>query len=595
MKKFRFISIILLVCIFFTFGAPSAFAVEDPYLKSTDECLLIDIATGKPLYSITPEQNHSIASLTKIMTVLLAVEAVERGDVSLSEEVTASENVRYGLDVSSSNADIQAGEIMSFENLMYCALVHSANDACNVIAERVGGSILQFVTLMNNRAKELGCVNTQFNDTCGMLNRSDGHYSCANDLYLITMEALSHPLFYTICNTVDYTVPATNVHAERELHNSNALISNNGLYGSGYIYDGTVGVKTGFTKPAGYCLVSTCEKNGLHLMCIVLGCNGPLTYTSVPGEYQNFIDSATLYDWGFNNFAYKTIFLAGERLKRFSVENAKDDETVAVAPDQNLELLLAKDISDNQIHVDVSVDDSKLVAPIAEGDILGSINVYVSDELYATCNAVAATSVDLERRAAFNQSVGNFFSSKGFKIFVGVAIGLIVIFVVAYFYLKFRRRQQLLAKMRRQQQKKAYRQSQEIYQRRASENAYRQQYYEEDDDEQSSYADYDDEDEDYYPDTNDNSQYFESYDDSYRYAGREENYNTSNSYPDDRYSKNLQSEHNNNASQSFGNYYKESFPEENSPRSDSSSKDRWEEANLDDVLRSLGINPEDYK
>ena len=558
MKKFRFFSFIIAVCIVLTVAAPGAYALEDPHLKSTDECLLIDISTGKPLYSITPEQNHSIASLTKIMTVLLAVEAVESGQVGLNDEVTASENVRYGMDVSSSNADIVPGEIMSFENLMYCALVHSANDACNVIAEYVGGSIQGFVTLMNKRAQEIGCINTQFNDTCGMLNRSDGHYSCANDLYLITMEALRHPLFYTICNTVDYTVPATNVHAEREIHNSNALISNNGLYGGGYIYDGTVGVKTGFTKPAGYCLVSTCEKNGLHLMCIVLGCNGPLTYTSVPGEYQNFMDSATLYDWGFNNFAYKTIFLAGERLKRFSVQNAKDDATVAVAPDENLQLLLARDVSENQIHIDVNVDESKLVAPINEGDMLGQVYVYISDELYATCNAVAATSVELEKSQAVKQSISGFFSSKGFKIAVGAIIGIAVLIILLSFVSKNRRRQQLRAKMRSQERKRVNRQSQQMQQNR------RKIYYDDD---------YDDEydDDGYYEDDGESQSYRDEYYD-------DDEYDDDGGYDDEP------------EENEFRQYFNEPEPKQ-SPR----EAGQWEEASLDDVLKSLGIDPDDYK
>ena len=455
MKRLRFLAGLLLCALLVSSFGASAYAIEEPHLKSSDECMLIDMGTGTILYEIEKDQNHSIASLTKIMTCLLAVEAVESGEASLTDMVTAGDDVRYGLDVSSSNMDIVSGETISYQDILYGALVHSANDACNALAQYLDGSVAAFVQRMNKRAQELGCTNTQFNDACGMLNRSDGHYSSAWDLYLITSEALNHPLFYTICNTVDYTLEATNVHVSRDIHNSNALISSDGLYGSGYLYDGTVGVKTGFTKPAGYCLVSTCEKNGLHLMCIVLGCNGPLTYTSVPGEYQNFMDSATLYDWGFNNFEYKTIFLAGERLKRVSVSGAKEGETVAVAPDKNLQLLLAYDIAENDISVQVNVDEGSLSAPINEGDILGTIDVYISGSLYASCNAVAATAVELERSIAIKNSISDFFSSKGFKTVIIILLVLITAAVALRVYIKVKRRKQLAAKLARRSQRPA--------------------------------------------------------------------------------------------------------------------------------------------
>ena len=533
---------ILCCCLAFALAAPSASALEEPRLKSTDECLLIDISTGKDLYSIQPEEYHSIASLTKIMTVLLAVEAIERGDVGLGDMVTATADVRDGMDTSSSNIDLQPGEIMSFQDLMYGALVHSGNDACNAIGIYMDGSIAAFVERMNARARELGCQSTQFIDTCGTHNRSDGHYSCARDLYKITMEAMKHSLFYQICTTVDYTLAATNVHPERDIHNSNALMCSDGLYGGGYIYQGTAGVKTGFTKPAGYCLVSTCEKNGLHLMCIVLGCNGPLTYTVVPGEYQNFMDSATLYDWAFTNFSYKTIFLAGERLARKSVQFAKDGETVALAPSQNLELLLPNEITEDQIYVQVMADEEKLVAPIAEGDVLGEVQVYISGELYTTCDAVAATGVELNNKDRVKNSIRDFFRSKGFKIAI---VSLLVITVGGFAlvtYLKALRRRAWKQKMASRERKLAEQRRYEAERQRRA----RDRYYERAGDD-------------------------EPYDEPYGEPAEEPDYTDM--------------------------FYEEPKkapvrPETPPPRP---SQTRWEEADLDEVLRSLGIDPDNRK
>ena len=453
MKKLKILPLLLILCLVFTAYDPSAFAIDEPRLKSADAAILVDMYTGQIIYEKEKDMQHSIASLTKVMTALLAVEAVEDGRVSLDDMVEAQEDCLQGLDVSSSNAGIEPGEIMSYKDLLYCALVHSANDACNVLAEYIEGSIAKFVVKMNERAQELGCVNTHYVDTDGMLNRSEGHYSSPYDLSLITREAMSHKLFVEVCSTVDYTVSATNYREAFEIHNTNALVSADGLYGDSYLYTGVIGVKTGFTKPAGYCLISTCKRDDKYLLAIVLGCNGVLTYTFA-GEYQNFQDSATLYDWGFQNFSYKDVFLEGEILKRVDVQYAKDGETVALCPDQSIQLLMANDITDDKINIDIETYDDKLVAPISEGDVLGRAEVYFDGEYYTTVNMLAKNSVDIEKSEARKQSIHNFFANGWVKaILIGVPV-CIVIFIALSTYLKMKRRQQLRARMEAREMRK---------------------------------------------------------------------------------------------------------------------------------------------
>lgn len=448
MKRSKSVLAVLLLCILFSLASPFASAgLEAPHLKSSDAYLVVDMKTGTELLSLNPDMHHSIASLTKIMTCLLGVEAVENGKVSLEDMVTAPEDCLQGLDVSSSNAGITPGEIMSYQDLLYCALVHSANDACNVIAAHVAGSIGAFVQQMNARAAELGCMDTQFIDTDGMLNRSDGHYSSPRDLYRIACEAMKHPLFAKICGTADYTVSETNKREAFEVHNSNALMSDKGIYGEKYMYSGVVGIKTGFTKPAGYCLVSVCERNGDSIMCIVLGCNGPLTYTSVAGEYQNFMDSATLYDWVFRNFSSRTVFLAGEPLKRLSVKYAKDNGTVALCPDQSLNMFLANEIEDKEINVEIHPDEEKLVAPITEGQELGYADVYIRGELKTTVKMLADASVEMARSEMIKAKIKAFFGSVGFKIAVIVLVLAVVLFFALKSYRKAVRRRILRAKL----------------------------------------------------------------------------------------------------------------------------------------------------
>lgn len=442
MKNLRLLTLILILCLAFSSVAPAAYAIEPPLIKSADAILVVDMNSGSILYELNKDMHHSIASLTKIMTGLLAIEAVEQGKFSLTDMITAGEDCRHGLDISSSNAGITPGETMSYEDLLYCALVHSANEACNVLAAHIAGSVDAFVEMMNARAKELGCNDTNFIDVNGMLNRGDDHYSTPHDLYLITREAMSHQLFVAICNTADYTVTTSSTRPAFDIHNSNALICETGLYGGGFLYEGVIGVKTGFTKPAGYCLISTCRRDNVYIMVIVLGCNGALTYTRAE-EYQNFVDTISIYDWAFKNYSTRIIFLAEEPLKRFPVENAKDDATVALCPVQKLELLLPKDLPEEKVVVNVQPHEGALVAPIEKGQVVGVADVIVDGEKVMSIPLAADADVELTGGVKFKQGIGNFFGSKGFKITVTIIICLGIALFIIFILLKNRRRHKL--------------------------------------------------------------------------------------------------------------------------------------------------------
>jgi D-alanyl-D-alanine carboxypeptidase len=182
MKKIRVLPLILIICLVLGAYTPSAYALDKPRLRSADGVILIDLYTGETLFELEPDTEHSIASLTKVMTCLLAVEAVEQGRVTLSEMIEAQPDCKQGMDTSSSNAGIEPGEIMSYKDYLYCAMVSSANEACIVLATYLEGSVGKFVQKMNARAQELGCQHTHFSDADGMLNRSEGHYSTPRDL-----------------------------------------------------------------------------------------------------------------------------------------------------------------------------------------------------------------------------------------------------------------------------------------------------------------------------------------------------------------------------------------------------------------------------
>ncbi len=239
MKIRRFLSVFFVTCLLCTLLTPQALALEDPDIRAK-AAILVDADSGTVLYDKNIHEELPMASITKVMSALLVLEAVDRGQLRMDQGITATESAMKGMVEDGSTADIKVGETLTVEQLLYCMLVISANETCNILGEAVAGSVDAFVEQMNQRAQQLGCVNTHFANTTGLTQ--SGHYSSAWDIYLITREAMKHDEFMTIVNTKAYTVPATNMtDTERELHSTNALISNWRM--TGYLYSGAQGIR----------------------------------------------------------------------------------------------------------------------------------------------------------------------------------------------------------------------------------------------------------------------------------------------------------------------------------------------------------------
>ena len=268
---------------------------------------------------------------------------------------------------------IVAGEQLTLRDLLYCAAVSSGNDACNVIASYLGSGIPNFVDRMNERAAELGCTMTRFVDPNGL---SNDNLTSPYDLYLITRAAMGYPSFMEICDSTSYNVPATNVNPVRELKNSNALISPDGIYGPGYLYEGAHGIKTGYTRAAGYCLISTAERDDMHLLGIVMGSDGP--YLSDTEERKNFSDSAKLYDWAFANFTMRTVIAEDEVLDFADVALAEGDARVGLKPQRSVRFPLPNNVEPGQEDIRIELFDQNLTAPVEAGTVLGVAHVLLA-------------------------------------------------------------------------------------------------------------------------------------------------------------------------------------------------------------------------
>lgn len=245
--------------------------------------IAVDGDTGNIIYEKNSLDMLAPASTTKIMTALLTLEAVARGDISLDTQVIVSNTALKGLpsDASHVTPRLKAGEVLNILELLECVMIKSDCHACNVLAEAVAGSVDNFVLLMNARAGMLGCTQTNFVNTSGYPAKN--HYTNAYSLFLIAKEAMKYDIFRTIVGMKKIVIPATNLTRERVEENTNLLMLN-----SKYYNPAVIGIKTGYTKAAGHCLVTCAVKDGKTIYTVVLGansgtmCNG----TSLKGQFE---------------------------------------------------------------------------------------------------------------------------------------------------------------------------------------------------------------------------------------------------------------------------------------------------------------------
>lgn len=334
---------------------------------ASKSAILIDNSTNKTLYEKNSTQKMAPASTTKIVTAILTLE-----NCNLDDKVTASYNSIMSIPVGYSTADIQIGEILTVEQLLQMLLLHSANDAANILAEHVGGSIESFVSMMNTKVHELGLSNTNFTNAYGMDDAN--HYTTAYDLSQIMKYCIKNDDFRRISGSASCAIPATNMHDSRLYSSTNELIdpSNKNYYK--YLTAG----KTGFTTNAGDCLVSSAYKNDLEFICVILGGK------EINGISTRFSESKLLYEYGYNSYSIHTIVNSNDIVYQLSIDNATPET-------KNLNLLASSSISDllsnntdTTSYVPEITLNSDISAPISEGQILGYATYTIDGKNYKT-------------------------------------------------------------------------------------------------------------------------------------------------------------------------------------------------------------------
>ena len=433
MKKSRLLSVLLCLALLsgllttFASAADSGSAILDEMDVNAKAAVLVDPDTGEILYEKNAHAHNYPASITKVMTCLLTLEAVDRGELSLEQTVTASSALHTGIGEGASTADIKEGEQIRIIDLLYAALIPSANEACNVMAEAVSGDVASFVELMNTRAAELGMEDTHFSNTHGY--HDDDHYTSAYDIYLMCREAMKHETFRTIVGSKNYTMPATNLHPEpRIIRSTNALISNFRV--AGYIYEYATGIKTGSTPEAGYCLAASATRENRNLISVVMGCERE-PGTSGSEGYIYFDETIRLFKWGFANFSTQTILDATKRdIPEIEVTLGKGTNYVTLEPQGEISALLPNDISTEDFKYDYTLNANSVEAPVEKGQVLGTITASFNGKEYGSLPLVASIGVEVDTLMYNLDRIQKFFSQLWVKILLVILLVVILFFIV---------------------------------------------------------------------------------------------------------------------------------------------------------------------
>jgi len=327
--------------------------------------VLMCMDTGEIIYENNAYAHLSPASVTKVMSILLVLEAIDSGKISLQDEVTATEEA---VEMGGSQIWLEVGETMTVDELLKAVVVASANDACVALGVHIAGSLTAFVSMMNERAAELGLENSCFENCTGLDDTVKNHYSCAYDLAVIAAEVMKHEIIY------DYsTIWLDSLrNGETELNNTNKLINK---------YNGITGLKTGTTSKAGFCLCATASRDNLNLVAVVIGCET---------SDDRFNSASNLLDFGFANYQ-----LIEPEIDAAQIHSVQIDKGVVkeLKPqyNNNEKILVKKGEGDISYKYEIC---DKISAPVHQGDKLGKITIYAGDNMIKEIHLVSDENIE---------------------------------------------------------------------------------------------------------------------------------------------------------------------------------------------------------
>lgn len=342
--------ILLIIMSFFVLNL-NVLAEED-FAPNGKSAILVDNLSGKVLYEKNADEKLAPASMTKLASMLMVMEAIDNGNLKFKDKVTISEEAA---NMGGSQVFLQAGEVYTVYDLLKSVAIASGNDAVVALAEKIGGSQSGFIDMLNKRLKEIGATNTNFVNAHGL--DAEGHYSTARDMSIIARELLKHPKILEFTSIYEEYLEK-NDGSRIWLVNTNKLVR---------FYDGVDGLKTGFTKTAGYCLTATASKNNFRLISVVMGEDTSENRSS---------DTVKMLNYGFNTFKINIIKTKGESLGKVRVEKGKQDKANIVLLNDATEILKNTDpVTEYSFNLKVN----KIKAPVKVGDIVGTAEIIDSE------------------------------------------------------------------------------------------------------------------------------------------------------------------------------------------------------------------------
>lgn len=376
----RTVSLILtLALVFLLFSPVSALTHPPIYVSGADAYVLIDAKSGTVLASYEGDKKIYPASTTKILT---AIVALEKG--SLDMKMTASVAAVHDIGKDGMNIGIQAGEVMTMEDLLNAMLVVSANETANIIAENICETRQEFMDLCNQKAAEIGATDTHYTNPCGM--HEDSHYTTAMDLAKIARHAMQNEVFRSIVRKTSIQLSPTNKHSSwNTLYTSNILLRSNNFEG----YEIT-GIKSGYTDPAGRCLITSARNHaGEELIAVVMGVRAPNS-----GEVITDI-TTKLFEYGFNNFKSLNLVRKNVYLGLHSVENARDNMPLVLVAQEDLDVFTLASLDLDKVEVKLNIN-AELELPVKANDPVGTADYYYENELLGSVDIAAGNNVYAE-------------------------------------------------------------------------------------------------------------------------------------------------------------------------------------------------------
>lgn len=323
--------------------------------KNSETAILMEASTNKVLFEKESHKKMAPASMTKMMTLLLTMEEIEKGNLKLDDDVSISKKAQS---IGGSQIYVEAGSTVKVIDLIKGIGIASANDAATAIAEKIGGTLENFVNMMNERATELGCKDTNFKNPHGL--DEEDHYSSAYDMAIIASELIKHDYALKISSTYDEYI---NVSGKKQwLVNTNKLIK---------FYKGIDGLKTGYTSKAGYCLTATMDKNNMRLISVVMKSNSKDNRSS---------DTIGMMEYGYSMYGSETIFNKGKHKQSIKINNS-EKTNYNYTLNKDVKIIVDKNTRDIKYNTEVKLNNN-LKAPLKKGEKIGSLILDYDNKKY---------------------------------------------------------------------------------------------------------------------------------------------------------------------------------------------------------------------